>query len=92
MLNKEICIINKVGLHARPAAKMVQECKKLNCKVEIEKLGKRADAKSITAIMQLGVKFNECINVYIQGNDETEEKKALAKIESLVEDKFGERE
>ncbi|HHU31042.1 MAG: HPr family phosphocarrier protein [Zhaonellaceae bacterium] len=87
MQQKTLLIENSVGLHARPAALMVQAAKKFNSTIELRKGAKRANAKSITSIMQLAVKCGEEVDIIIEGSDE---KEALAYIEQLVKNKFGE--
>ena len=87
MQQKTLLIENSVGLHARPAALMVQAAKKFNSTIELRKGVKKANAKSITSIMQLAVKCGEEVEVIIEGSDEEE---AMAYIEQLVKNKFGE--
>lgn len=87
MIKKVIIVKNKTGLHARPAALFVQTANKYESKIEIEKRGKRIDAKSIMGVMSLAVSCGTEISIYADGKDETKAIKALTK---LIESKFGE--
>jgi len=87
MQQKILLVENSVGLHARPAALMTQAAKKFNSTIELRKGDRKANAKSITSIMQLAVKCGEEVEVIIEGSDEEE---AMAYIEQLVKNKFGE--
>lgn len=65
------------GIHARPAGIIVKEAKQFASTVTIEYDGKKADCKKIFAIMGLGVKCNEVISVFIEGEDEEKAAEAL---------------
>lgn len=65
----ELTVPNSVGFHARPAATLSGLAKKYNSKLWIEKDGKRADARSVVAIMGLNVKFADKIKLIAQGDD-----------------------
>lgn len=89
MLEQEIEIINKLGLHARAAAKLVKLASSFDCTVDIEKEGQRINAKSIMGVMMLAASCGNYIRAYIDGPEEHE---ALDAIVALFEDKFGEDE
>ncbi len=82
-----LCIENKAGLHARPAALFAQKASSFKSTVMIFKGEKSANAKSIISIMGLGVKAGENILVKIEGPDADE---AAAVLQKIVNDKFGE--
>ena len=71
------------GIHARPAGLLVNEAKKYESKVTIAKDGKEADARKLFAIMSLGVKANETIEIKVEGEDE---EKAAASLKTFMEE------
>lgn len=87
MLEQSVTIINKVGLHARPAALLVKTAGEYPCEVTLVKDGKAFNAKSILAIMSAGIKQNDIILVQAKGEEEAQ---ALAAIIELVKSGFGE--
>ena len=66
----EYVIKDEVGIHARPAGLMVKEAKKYESKVSITKDGKSAEATKLMALMGLGVKCGETVEVSVEGADE----------------------
>lgn len=89
MLEQEIEIVNKLGLHARAAAKLVKLASGYDCNIDIQKEDQRVNAKSIMGVMMLAASRGNMITVYVEGN---EEQKAMAAVEQLIQDKFGEPE
>ena len=89
MTEKEFTIINKLGLHARAAAKLVSLASTFNSEVELIRDERKVNGKSIMGVMMLAASQGTNITVRIDGEDEDE---AIEKIESLIEDKFGEGE
>lgn len=87
MMQKQLQIINKLGLHARAAAKLVQTASKFASLVEITRNGKTVNGKSIMGVMMLAASQHSWIDVTITGEDESE---ALIAIETLVNNRFGE--
>lgn len=85
----EITIINKLGLHARAAAKLVKEAARFSAQIEIEKNGNRVNAKSIMGVMMLAASCNTVVQIHAQGDDQEQ---ALEAIETLINDRFGEDE
>lgn len=63
-------ITDPEGIHARPAGMLVKEAKKFSSKVTITKDGKSAEATKLMAIMALGVKKDQTIEVAVEGADE----------------------
>ena len=89
MIGKSFVINNKTGLHARPAAVLVQTANKFKSEITVEKDGKRASAKNAFELLSLAVESGAVVTVEIEGSDEREAMKAL---EDLVDNKFGEKE
>ncbi|MDD7403523.1 MAG: HPr family phosphocarrier protein [Butyribacter sp.] len=63
-------ITDEIGIHARPAGMLVKEAKKYESKIVLTKDGKSAEATKLMAIMSLGVKCGETVQVTIEGADE----------------------
>lgn len=89
MYSAEIDIINKLGLHARAAAKFVSLASTFDSDVELEKDGKRVDAKSLMGVMMLAAAKGSRLTLYTDGDDERE---AASQLIDLVNDCFGEGE
>ncbi|MBP8925212.1 MAG: HPr family phosphocarrier protein [Pseudomonadales bacterium] len=89
MIARELLIINRLGLHARAAAKLVTTASRFSSSVKLLKDGKTADAKSIMAVMMLAAGNGSRITVQCDGEDEAA---ALAEIDALILDRFGEDE
>lgn len=86
MAEKNITVVNETGLHARPAASLVQFVKNIPGDVEIIKDGKVADAKSIFNVMSLGVSKGTPVTVRVTGENEEENlEKVCNFIENLAE-------
>ncbi|HEY5603789.1 MAG TPA: HPr family phosphocarrier protein [Gammaproteobacteria bacterium] len=89
MLSKQLTIINKLGLHARAAAKFVSLASSFDSDIYVAKDGKTVNGKSIMGVMMLAASQNSQITVSASGRDE---KLALEKIQHLVTARFGEVE
>ena len=76
-------ITDEIGIHARPAGALVKEAKKYESKIVIKKEGKSAEATKLMAIMGLGVKCGQTVEIEITGNDE---EAALAGMKSFFEE------
>tara|TARA_A100001037_G_scaffold149375_1_gene134999 strand:+ start:91 stop:360 length:270 start_codon:yes stop_codon:yes gene_type:complete len=85
----EITIINKLGLHARAAAKLVALASEFESEVWLVREGKRVDATSIMAVMMLAAGQGTALTVEAEGPDES---RAVESIAALVDDRFGESE
>lgn len=72
MVEKNVVVKNETGLHARPAAALVQFVKSMPAEVELVKEGKVANAKSIFSVMSLGISKGTEITVRVHGEDEEE--------------------
>lgn len=73
-------IKDEIGIHARPAGLLAKKAKEFESSVTIECKGKSAAATKLMAIMGLGVKHGDTVNVKIEGTDE---EKAAAEIEAF---------
>ena len=89
MLVKKLQIINKLGLHARAATKLVKHALHYQSEITISAKNKTAQAKSIMGVMLLAATKGTEITLTIDGKDEIE---ALADLENLVTNKFGEED
>ncbi|WP_396587398.1 HPr family phosphocarrier protein [Bermanella sp. R86510] len=89
MLEQPITIINKLGLHARAAAKLVSTCSPYQCKVKLCYNGKEVDAKSIMSVMMLAASQGCEIQIKADGADEEAAIKALV---TLINNRFDEDE
>lgn len=89
MIRKPIQIVNKLGLHARAAAKLVSTSAKYESHIELEFKGKRVNGKSIMGVMMLAASQGAVIDFIITGADQDQ---ALAGLEDLIGNKFGEGE
>lgn len=63
-------IKDEIGIHARPAGLLVKEAKKYNSKIVLTVNGKNAEATKLMAIMSLGVKQGQTVEVTVEGADE----------------------
>lgn len=87
MVERKIQVVNKLGLHARPAAMLVQTASKFRSEIRLRKDEVEANAKSILSVMMLAAEVGSFVIVKAEGEDEEQAAEALAK---LFEDKFGE--
>ena len=89
MLQREIEVINKLGLHARASARLTQVAGRFRSNVWLSRNGRRVNAKSIMGVMMLAAAKGSRILLETSGPDEAE---ALQALEALVADRFGEGE
>lgn len=80
MLEREIPVINKLGLHARAAAKLVQLLSGYRSEAAISAKGRTVNAKSIMGVMLLAAAKGTTVTLHLDGEDETE---ALCAAEEL---------
>ena len=86
-VKKDLYVLNKLGLHARPAAMFVQLSSKYTSDITVEKGGEKVNGKSIMGIMMLAAGKGSKLTVTATGDDAEE---AVAAIEELMKSKFGE--
>lgn len=84
---KEIAIINRLGLHARPAAMFVRIASRYRCEVWVAKEGEKVNGKSIMGLMMLAAGQGSKLLVQCTGPDAN---KALLELEELINSKFNE--
>ncbi len=87
MITKTLTIVNKLGIHARPAAQFVRTSSRFDSEVSVEIDSEAVDGKSIMGLMMLAVGWGAEIKVTVNGDDEAE---CLAALEALIASKFGE--
>ena len=84
-----VTISNKLGLHARASAKLTQLASRYACEVQMERNGRRVNAKSIMGVMMLAAGLGTEVSIETTGDDAQD---ALDALIALVNDKFGEGE
>ncbi|WP_058555761.1 HPr family phosphocarrier protein [Thiohalocapsa sp. ML1] len=89
MLSQEVEIVNRLGLHARAAAKFVTCSGRFASDIVVERNGRRVNGKSIMGIMTLAAARGTTITMHISGEDEADAMDALV---ALVAERFGEAE
>lgn len=89
MTERELKIVNKLGLHARAAAKLVQTASRYDCDVMLSREGRKVNAKSIMGVMMLAAAQGSTVQVETSGEDE---RAAADAIEALIAGRFGEAE
>lgn len=89
MLSINITIINKLGLHARAAAKLSTLAREYQCQIQIEKSGQCVDAKNIMSVMLLAACKGTELTLKFDGADEDE---AITAICNLINNRFDEPE
>ncbi len=89
MREENIQIINKLGLHARAAAKLVEAAKAFESRIELAKGNQRADAKRIMNVLMLEAPVGSELNLIVEGGDEDA---AFEAVKALFADRFGEGE
>ena len=86
-LTKELTVVNKLGIHARPAAMFVKTANRFACEILVEKDGEKVNGKSIMGLMMLAAGPGSKLTVHADGPDASQ---ALLEIESLLKRKFDE--
>ncbi|MGE5152801.1 MAG: HPr family phosphocarrier protein [Bdellovibrio bacteriovorus] len=89
MARLEIEIINRLGLHARAAAKLVSCASGFTSRIELERNGQRVNGKSIMGVMMLAASRGSRIVIDATGDDA---EAALGALENLISNRFGEAE
>lgn len=88
-IQKDIPIVNKLGLHLRAAAQFVQTAGRFPCEVWVSKDGRRVNGKSIMGVMTLVAVKGSTLAVEAEGERAEE---CLEALEKLASDRFGEKE
>lgn len=89
MLQRDLEIVNRLGLHARASSKLTQTANQFGCEVWISRGDRRVNAKSIMGVMMLAAGKGVMIKLETDGPDEAAAMDALV---GLINDKFGEGE
>ena len=89
MITTTITIINKLGLHARAAAKLVKLASQFDCEVQLRRKQRTVNGKSIMAVMLLAASKGTELEVITDGNDEIAATDAILQ---LIKNKFDEKE
>jgi phosphocarrier protein len=89
MIEQSITIVNKLGMHARAAAKFVTTASQFNSDIQVARNGRIVNGKSIMGLMMLAAAKGTDIIVHISGEDE---QAAFEAIQALIQDFFGEGE
>lgn len=89
MTSRTVTVINKLGLHARPAALLTKTANLFECSVTVEKGAKKVDAKSILAVMTLAAKCGDELTITTEGRNDIA---ALEAVCALFQSRFGEDE
>jgi len=87
MQQREVEIVNKLGLHARASAKLTQLAARYQSDVQMSRNGRKVNAKSIMGVMMLAAGKGSRVVIEIDGPDESD---AMEAIVSLIGDYFGE--
>jgi len=87
MQQRDVEIVNKLGLHARPSARLTQLASSFKSDVFMARNGRRINAKSIMGVMMLAAAKGSTITLETEGEDEAEAMNALA---GLISSGFGE--
>lgn len=89
MIRREVTIVNKLGLHARAAAKFVVLASNFESEVHLVRGEQRVNAKSIMGVMMLAAGQGVSLEIQVSGEDAEE---AAMQLERLVQGRFGEDE
>jgi phosphocarrier protein HPr len=87
MLEQEVKIKNRAGLHTRPAAALVKLAAKFKSDVFLKRDGWTINAKSIIGVMTLAAEQGSTLTLAVEGNDE---KKAIKELKKFFDEGFGE--
>jgi len=89
MKRREVTLVNRLGLHARAASKLVQRASEFGAEVWVLRDGRRVNAKSIMGVLLLAAPCGTELTLEADGEDAEEALEALA---ALIDDRFGEDE
>ena len=85
LIEREVLIINRAGIHARPAAKLVRTASAFSSDIFLESSGERVNGKSIMGIITLGATYRTTVKIVADGADE---EAAVAALEDLFARRF----
>ncbi len=87
MQQRDVEVINKLGLHARPSARITQLAAQFKSQIHVSRNGRRVNAKSIMGVMMLAAARGTTVTLETEGEDETE---AIDALVGLISSGFGE--
>ena len=85
-ITKELTLVNKYGMHVRPAGALAKVCQKYSCDVTVQNAGASVSGKSVLGLMTLEAPVGTVLTVTAAGDDAD---LAMAEIEELVRNHFG---
>lgn len=86
-VEKDVTIVNRLGMHARPAAMFVRIASRFRSEIWVEKEGEQINGKSIMGLMMLAAGQGSKLRICCEGPDA---EKAMEELEQLIADKFNE--
>jgi phosphocarrier protein HPr len=86
-IEKDIPIVNRLGMHARPAAMFVRIASRFSCEVWVDKEGEQVNGKSIMGLMMLAAGQGSKLHIRCEGTDAD---KAMQELEQLIKAGFNE--
>jgi phosphocarrier protein HPr len=86
-VEKEITILNRLGLHARPAAMFVRVAARYRAEIWVDKEGEQVNGKSIMGLMMLAAGQGSKLHIWAEGPDAAE---AVRDLEALIKTRFNE--
>jgi phosphocarrier protein HPr len=89
VIHRNVTVVNKLGLHARAAAKFVTLASQFDSEIMLARGDRQVNGKSIMGVMMLAAAKGTPLDILASGTDEAE---ALEKLAALVEQRFGEAE
>jgi phosphocarrier protein HPr len=89
VISKDLTVANKLGLHARAAAKVVALASNFASEISLQKGSRKINGKSIMGVMMLAASQHAIVNVVVTGEDEQQ---AITEIENLFSNLFDEEE
>lgn len=89
MIDREVMIVNRLGLHARAAAKFVTLASAFQSDIQLARNGRQVNGKSIMGVMMLAASQGTRLRLIVEGEDEQE---AAQELERLIVERFGEEE
>ena len=89
MIEKDFVVLNRLGLHARPAALFVQTTGRFKSSVKVRKGDQEVDGKSIMGLMMLAAEEGSTLKIIANGPDEAD---LIAALQRLFENRFDEKD
>jgi phosphocarrier protein HPr len=86
-VEKEVTIVNRLGMHARPAAQFVKTASRFRCEIWVEKEGEQINGKSIMGLMMLAAGQGSKLLIRCEGPDAD---RALQELQQLIANRFNE--